>query len=127
VKAGHAGRSHWIEGDVPSLSSPSAPSLSITRPHAGELGLVWAVSDLGGTPRNVIVVDYLEAVTAFVELGLELEGVGTVEGHWVDRMVGLDGVRNDIAMLWTLDGHGRLELIKFHTPPATSAEPNAPV
>lgn len=75
-----------------------------------------------------IVVDDLEAATAFFfELGLELEGEATVEGRWVDRIVGLDGVRNDIAMLQTPDGHSRLELIKFHTPPATTAEPNAPV
>jgi catechol 2,3-dioxygenase-like lactoylglutathione lyase family enzyme len=75
-----------------------------------------------------VVVDNLEAVSAFfIELGLELEGEATVEGRWVDRIVGLDGVRNDIAMLRTPDGHSRLELIKFHTPPATTAEPNAPV
>jgi catechol 2,3-dioxygenase-like lactoylglutathione lyase family enzyme len=75
-----------------------------------------------------IVVDDLEAAIAFfVELGLELEGEATVEGRWVDRIVGLDGVRSDIAMLRTPDGHGRLELTKFHTPPATTAEPNAPV
>jgi catechol 2,3-dioxygenase-like lactoylglutathione lyase family enzyme len=75
-----------------------------------------------------IVVDDLKAATAFfVELGLELEGESTVEGRWVDRIVGLDGVRSDIAMLRTPDGHGRLELTKFHTPPATTAEPNAPV
>ncbi len=74
-----------------------------------------------------IVVDDLKAATAFfVELGLELEGKATVEGRWVDRVVGLDGVRNDIAMMRTPDGHGRLELMKFHTPPATTAEPNAP-
>ncbi len=75
-----------------------------------------------------IVVDDLEAAIAFfVELGLELEGEATVEGRWVDRIVGLDGVRNDIAMMRTPDGHSRLELIKFHAPPATTAEPNAPV
>ena len=75
-----------------------------------------------------IVVDDLKAATVFfVELGLELEGEATVEGRWVDRIVGLDGVRSDIAMLRTPDGHGRLELTKFHTPPATTAEPNAPV
>ena len=75
-----------------------------------------------------IVVDDLKAVIAFfVELGLELEGESTVEGQWVDRIVGLDGVRSDIAMLRTPDGHSRLELSKFHTPPATTAEPNAPV
>jgi catechol 2,3-dioxygenase-like lactoylglutathione lyase family enzyme len=75
-----------------------------------------------------IVVDDLKAATAFfVELGLALEGEMTVEGQCEDRCVGLDGVRNDIAMLKTPDGHGRLELIKFHAPPATTAEPNAPV
>jgi len=75
-----------------------------------------------------IVVDDLEAAIAFfVELGLELEGEATVEGQWVDRIVGLDGVRNDIAMMRTPDGHGRLELMKFHAPPASTAEPNAPV
>jgi len=75
-----------------------------------------------------IVVDDLEAVTAFfVELGLELEGEATVEGRWVDRIVGLDGVRSDIAMLRTPDGHGRLELTKFHTPPARKPDPNTPV
>jgi catechol 2,3-dioxygenase-like lactoylglutathione lyase family enzyme len=75
-----------------------------------------------------IVVDDLKAAIAFfAELGLELEGETTVEGRWVDRVVGLDGVRSDIAMMRTPDGHGRLELSKFHTPPATAAEPNAPV
>ncbi len=77
----------------------------------------------------LIVVDDLKAVIAFfVELGLELEGEMTVEGQWVDRIVGLDGVRNDIAMMRTPDGHGRLELCKFIRPTAISAEPkNAPV
>ena len=75
-----------------------------------------------------IVVDDLAAATAFfVELGLELEGEATVEGQWVDRVVGLDGVRSDIAMLRTPDGHGRLELTKFQAPAAVGAEPNAPV
>ncbi len=77
----------------------------------------------------LIVVNDLKAVTAFfVELGLELEGEMTVEGQWVDRVVGLDGVRNDIAMMRTPDGHGRLELVKFNRPTAISDEPkNAPV
>ncbi len=74
-----------------------------------------------------IVVDDLKAAIAFFqELGLELEGEMTVEGSWVDRTVGLEGVRSDIAMLRTPDGHSRLELSKFHTPPATASEPNAP-
>jgi catechol 2,3-dioxygenase-like lactoylglutathione lyase family enzyme len=74
-----------------------------------------------------VVVDDLEAAVAFfVELGMELEGEAAVEGRWVDRVVGLDDVRVDVAMVRTPDGHGRLELTKFHTPPAASSEPNAP-
>lgn len=75
-----------------------------------------------------IVVDDLEASIAFfAELGLELEGETTVEGQWVDRIVALNGVRSDIAMMRTPDGHSRLELTKFHRPTATSVELNAPV
>ncbi len=74
-----------------------------------------------------VVVDDLEAAVAFfLELGLELDGEAAVEGRWADRVAGLDGVRVDIAMVRTPDGHGRLELTKFHTPTATTAEPNAP-
>jgi catechol 2,3-dioxygenase-like lactoylglutathione lyase family enzyme len=75
-----------------------------------------------------IVVDDLKAAIAFfAELGLELEGETTVEGQWVDRIVGLDGARSDIAMMRTPDGHSRLELTKFQRPTATSVELNAPV
>jgi catechol 2,3-dioxygenase-like lactoylglutathione lyase family enzyme len=76
----------------------------------------------------LIVVDDLEAAKAFfAELGMELEGEATNEGPWVDRIVGLEGVRSDLAMMRTPDGHGRVELAKFHTPPAVRAEPeNAP-
>jgi catechol 2,3-dioxygenase-like lactoylglutathione lyase family enzyme len=76
----------------------------------------------------LIVVDDVKAATAFfAELGMELEGKVPVEGDWVDRVVGLDGVRADIVMMRTPDGHGRVELTKFHTPPAISSEPqNAP-
>ena len=75
-----------------------------------------------------VVVDDLEAAIAFfVELGMELEGKAPIEGRWVDRINALDGVRVDIAMMRTPDGDGRLELTKFHTPTAVSAEPeNAP-
>ena len=72
----------------------------------------------------LIVVDDLEAAKAFfAELGMELEGETTVEGPWVDRVVGLDGVRADIALMRTPDGHGKVELSKFHRPAAVSAEP----
>jgi catechol 2,3-dioxygenase-like lactoylglutathione lyase family enzyme len=74
-----------------------------------------------------IVVDDLAAATEFfVELGLELQGEGSVEGRWVDRVVGLDGVRADIAMLQTPDGHGRVELAKFHTPSAEGGTRHEP-
>jgi catechol 2,3-dioxygenase-like lactoylglutathione lyase family enzyme len=72
----------------------------------------------------LVVVEDLEAVKAFfVELGMELEGEATVEGPGVDRLVGLENVRSTIAMLRTPDGHGRIELDKFHTPAAVRAEP----
>src|SRR4051794_13740555 len=74
----------------------------------------------------LIVVDDLEAAKAFfAELGMELEGEAPVEGRWVDRVVGLNDVRADIAMMRTPDGHSRLELTKFHTPPAVRAEPES--
>lgn len=76
----------------------------------------------------LIVVEDIEAAKAFfAELGMELEGETTVEGPWVDGTVGLDDVRADIAMMRTPDGHGRVELTRFHRPPAVRAEPeNAP-
>ena len=77
----------------------------------------------------LIVVDDLDAAIAFfAELGMEVEGRTMVEGPWVDRVVGLENVRGEIAMMRTPDGHGRLELTKFHAPAAVRAEPkNAPV
>jgi len=74
----------------------------------------------------LIVVDDLDAATAFfVELGMELEGETPLEGHWVDSVVGLEGVRADIAMMRTPDGHSRVELTKFHTPAAVRSEPES--
>lgn len=78
-----------------------------------------------------IVVDDLAAATEFfVALGLELAGEAPVEGRWVDRVVGLEGVRAEIAMVQTPDRHGRVELTKFHTPSDQGdnrdAQPNAP-
>jgi catechol 2,3-dioxygenase-like lactoylglutathione lyase family enzyme len=64
-----------------------------------------------------IVVDDLAAATEFfVELGLVLQGEAPVEGRWVDRIVGLEGVRADTALMQTPDGNGRRELVKFHSP-----------
>jgi catechol 2,3-dioxygenase-like lactoylglutathione lyase family enzyme len=74
-----------------------------------------------------IVVDDLDAAVAFfTELGLELEGKAQIEGLFADRAVGLDGVRSDIAMMRTPDGHSKLELTKYHTPATVGAEPASP-
>ncbi|MDQ3771367.1 MAG: VOC family protein [Actinomycetota bacterium] len=74
----------------------------------------------------LIVVDDLEAAKAFfAELGMELEGETTVEGPFVDATVGLEGVRADIAMMRPPDGHGGVELTRFHTPPAVKSEPES--
>ncbi|MDB5345927.1 MAG: glyoxalase [Schlesneria sp.] len=76
----------------------------------------------------LIVVENIEAAKAFfVELGMELEGETTVEGPWVGSIIGLKDVRADITMLRTPDGHSRVELTRFHSPPAVRTEPaNAP-
>ena len=69
-----------------------------------------------------IVVDDLDAAVAFfTELGMELEGRAQVEGVCADRTVGLEGVRSEIAMMRTPDGHGKLELSKYHSPAAVGA------
>jgi catechol 2,3-dioxygenase-like lactoylglutathione lyase family enzyme len=67
---------------------------------------------------GVVVDDLVAAKTFFLELGLEVQGEGKAEGDWVDRVVGLEGVDVEFAMMETPDGHSRLELIKFHSPPA---------
>jgi catechol 2,3-dioxygenase-like lactoylglutathione lyase family enzyme len=74
---------------------------------------------------NVLInVEDLEAAKAFfAELGMELEGETQVEGPWADRAIGLEGVRADIAMMRAPDGSGRVELSRFHTPPAVRAGP----
>ena len=74
---------------------------------------------------NVLInVEDIEAAKAFfTELGMEVEGETTVEGPLGGQVVGLDDVRADITMMRTPDGHGKVELSKFHTPPAVRAEP----
>ena len=72
----------------------------------------------------LIVVNDLEAAKAFfAELGMELEGETTVEGPSVDRLIGLQNVRATLALMRTPDGHGRIELDKFHTPEAVRTGP----
>ncbi len=73
-----------------------------------------------------VVVDDLDAgIAFFTELGMELEGRATVEGDWVDRIVGLRGTRTDIAMMRTPDGHGRLELTRYRHPAAVGPDPRS--
>ena len=75
---------------------------------------------------GIVVDDLADAVEFFTMLGLELEGETTVEGDWVDRVVGLEDVRSQIVMLRTPDGHGRVELAKFHSPPTDRGDRRAP-
>ena len=75
-----------------------------------------------------VVVDDLDAATAFfLDLGLEREGGGPVEGAWADRIVDLDGVHADLVVVRTQDGHARLELTKFRTPTDDAGPERAPV
>ena len=75
-----------------------------------------------------IVVESLDAVIPFfVELGLKLEGRATIEGDWAERVTGLRNMRVEIAMMRTPDGHSRLEISRFLTPPAVADHRNAPV
>jgi catechol 2,3-dioxygenase-like lactoylglutathione lyase family enzyme len=75
---------------------------------------------------GVVVEDLAAATAFFVELGLKLQGEAPVEGGWVDRVVGLEGVRAEIAMMQTPDGHGRIELTKFHAPSGPGGDRHAP-
>jgi catechol 2,3-dioxygenase-like lactoylglutathione lyase family enzyme len=96
--------------------------------HCEDPKLCSAAMTIQRMDNVLIVVEDLEAAKAFfAALGMELEGETQVEGPWVDQVVGLKDVRADITMMRTPDGHGRVELSKFHTPPAVSVEPkNAP-
>jgi len=75
---------------------------------------------------GIVVDDLAAAIEFFAALGLEPQGEGSVEGRWVDRVVGLEGVRADIAMMRTPDGNGRVELAKFHSPSNQSGDGHAP-
>ncbi|HLG63006.1 MAG TPA: VOC family protein [Ktedonosporobacter sp.] len=75
-----------------------------------------------------IVVESLDAaISFFAELGLELEGRAMLEGEWAGRVTGLGDQRVEIAMMRTPDGHSRLELSRFLTPPVVADHRNAPV
>ena len=74
---------------------------------------------------GIVVGDLAAATAFFVELGLAPVGEAAVEGAWVDRIIGLPGVRSRIVMLETPDGHGRIELSAFDSPPSPDAGPPA--
>jgi len=72
---------------------------------------------------SVVVHDLAAAIAFFTALGMTREGEARVEGPWVDRINGLEGVQVDIVMMRTPDGDGRLELTKFHHPALVEIEP----
>ncbi|MDY7507590.1 VOC family protein [Ralstonia wenshanensis] len=76
---------------------------------------------------GIVVADIDAAVAFFTELGLELEGRAPIEGDWADGVTGLPGMRVEIAMMRTPDGHGRLELSRFLAPPVVADHRVAPV
>ena len=76
---------------------------------------------------GIVVEDLPATIEFFRELGLELEGQATVEGDWAGRVTGLGDQRVEIAMMRTPDGHSRLEISRFLTPPAVADHRNAPV
>jgi catechol 2,3-dioxygenase-like lactoylglutathione lyase family enzyme len=76
---------------------------------------------------GIVVEDIDAAIEFFAELGLDLEGRATVEGDWADGVTGLRGMRVEIAMMRTPDGHGRLELSRFLAPLVVADNRSAPV
>ncbi len=75
---------------------------------------------------GIVVDDLAAAIEFFTELGLVLQGEWSAEDPRVDRIVGLDGVRTDAAMMKTPDGNGQIELVKFHSPPHQGDDRYAP-
>src|SRR3954464_4154712 len=75
---------------------------------------------------GIVVDDLVTATAFFIDLGFTLQGEGPVRGGWVDRAVGLEGVRGEIVLVVTPDGHGRLELAKFHAPSGPGGDRTAP-
>ena len=76
---------------------------------------------------GIVVDDLAAAIAFFRELGLELEGEATIDGDWAERVTGLHPMRVEVAMMRTPDGHGRLELSRFLTPPTVADHRDAPV
>jgi catechol 2,3-dioxygenase-like lactoylglutathione lyase family enzyme len=116
----------WRERERDALASDKRPGLSFVDRtddivEDGHMALK-RMDNVG------IVVESLDAaISFFAELGLELEGRAMVEGEWAGRVTGLGDQRVEIAMMRTPDGHSRLEISRFLTPPAVADHRNAPV
>jgi len=123
-----ARRGHWSLWDAASATFSTSERVRRISPEHAELQLE---EDEGETRMAIqrmdnvgIVVEDLDAAVAFfVELGMELEGRAQIEGLFADQCTGLDGVRCDVAMVRTPDGHSRLELAKYRSPAVISAGP----
>jgi catechol 2,3-dioxygenase-like lactoylglutathione lyase family enzyme len=90
---------------------------------ADGVGYTWDMTIKRLDHISVVVEDLAAAVAFFTALGMTREGEMPIEGAWVDRVNGLEGVQVDIVMMRTPDGHGKLELTKFRNPPLVGIEP----
>lgn len=97
------------------------PSNAAYRARTPLLSLAMTIKRLDHV--SVVIDDLEEAIDFFTALGMTIEGKAPIEGPWVDRINDLEGIRLDIVMMRTPDGHGRLELTKFHHPPLVAVEP----
>lgn len=93
------------------------------RKAAHRLWYIWDMAIKKLDHVSVVVDDLEAAIAFFTALGMTVEGKAPVEGPWVDRVNAIENVRVDIVMMGTPDGHGRLELTKFHHPKLVAIEP----
>src|SRR5262249_26906698 len=109
----------------PPVARVRAGRCGACRSNSGTRGVRWTLQRMDNVG---IVVESLDAaISFFAELGLELEGRATIEGDWAGRVTGLRDMRVEIAMMRTPDGHSRLEISRFLTPPVVADHRNAPV
>jgi catechol 2,3-dioxygenase-like lactoylglutathione lyase family enzyme len=120
------GRPHKAEGRTGIRGDRRTSTIS-RRPHGAASGspTIGAMGIQRMEHVGIVVEDLAGAIEFFVDLGFDLLGEGTVEGEWVDRIVGLEGVRVENAMV-EAPGGGRLELIKFNSPPVETSDRDAP-
>lgn len=113
---------HTTEKPSVARTSPGTPPL----PRATPVPTVEAMTIRSMDNVGIVVEDLAAAVEFFEQLGLTVQGATQVSGEWVDRVVGLDGVRSNIAVLQTPDGHGRIELMQYVTPAVRGGDSDAP-